>query len=175
MHIRTPARGHEVHLGVVNRLRGATPPLHMLGTCAHDAAYTLYEMPPQRGQAVVLERAIVLTCSEDARHGIMADLKTELEDAARVDYDTALSEQDAAWALLWERADVQIDGDERAQRYLRFCLYHLLAAAPRHTEALSVPIKLLTGEYYQGNTFFDTDVYIIPFYLFTFPDFAFAR
>lgn len=55
---------------------------------------------------------------------------------------------------------------------MRFCLHHLLAAAPRFSDKLSVPVKLLTGEHYQGNTFHDTDLYIVPFYIFTQPELA---
>jgi len=128
--------------------------------------------PCAAGPTVTIDRCIVLTCSEDARHGIAVALEDELSAAAAQGFDAALEEQRAAWAALWERADVQIDGDERAQLYLRFCVYHLLAAAPWHTDRLSVPVKLLSGEYYQGNTFWDTDLYIVPFYTFTFPELA---
>ena len=38
-------------------------------------------------------------------------------------------------------------GDDVAQRNLRFCMLHLMSAAPRHSDRLSVPCKLLTGEY----------------------------
>ncbi|MBU0616982.1 MAG: hypothetical protein KKI02_04640, partial [Planctomycetes bacterium] len=131
-----------------------------------------YECAPAKGETATIERCVVLASSEDARHGIAVDLGQELAAAAQQGFDGALAEQRAVWERLWDRADVQIDGDEQAQRYLRFCLCHLIAAAPRHSDRLSVPVKLLTGEYYQGNTFWDTDLYIVPFYTFTFPELA---
>lgn len=171
MHVRTRARGHEVRIGVEHAARG----LANRGPAAvvdYDGVYTGYEFNARRGQTVTLERHVALTCSEDSRHGVAASLEAELAAAAQQGFEAALAEQRAAWAALWERADVRVAGDEQAQRYLRFCLFHLLAAAPRHSDRLSVPVRLLSGEYYQGNVFWDTDLYIVPVYTFTFPELA---
>lgn len=168
----TPAREHDVRLGVLHTLRGGAAD-ETAGVAEHDAVYTRFiYRQPARGRTITLDRHVVLVCSEDLRHGVVADLEAELDAAAAQGYDAALEEQRAAWRGLWERCDVQIEGDNPAQLGLRFCLYHLLAAAPRFTDRLSVPVKLLTGEYYQGTTFYDTDVYILPFYTFTLPELA---
>ncbi len=182
---KTPAREHLVRMGVVNRLIPSACPLpENAGDCEapppaevgrmieHDAVWTYYDLTLRPGQSVTLDRTVVLTCSEDLRHGQMVDLERELDAAAAQDFDTALAEQRAAWAELWDRCDVQIDGDDPAQLGLRFCIFHILQAAPRFTDRLSVPVKLLTGEYYQGNTFYDTDTYIVPVYSFLLPDLA---
>ncbi|MFQ5806989.1 MAG: glycoside hydrolase family 65 protein [Phycisphaerae bacterium] len=180
---RTNARRHDVYLAVQHSCRDTSPRPELRGVVEHDSVYTCYEFAPKNvaagprtdrteEQTITIDRCIVLTCSEDGRHGVAVELENELAAAARQGFDAALDQQRAAWAALWERADVQIDGDEQAQRYLRFCLHHLLAAAPRYSDKLSVPVKLLTGEYYQGNTFWDTDLCIVPFYTFTFPELA---
>jgi kojibiose phosphorylase len=172
LHARTLARKHDVYLGIQHVCRCAIPPSERYGSVRHVGVCQCYELTSAPGASITIERCIVLTCSEDARHGVAVDFENELGAAARQGFDAALEEQRSAWAELWDRADVEIDGDEKAQRYLRFCVYHLLAAAPRHTDKLSVPVKLLSGEYYQGNTFWDTDLYIVPFYIFTFPELA---
>ena len=172
MAVSTPARKHEVRLGVVNVLRRGQPEADPTGVAEHDAVYTRYAFSARRGETITLERYVALTCSEDLPHRVVADPETELDAAVEQGFDAALEEQRAAWRELWERCDVQIDGDDPAQLGLRFCLYHLLAAGPRFTDRLSVPIKLLTGEYYQGSTFYDTDLCIVPFYAFTLPELA---
>ena len=171
LHARTPARGIDVRMGVVNECVGGKPTA-VRGVVEHDAAYTEYEFAGGKDEVIDLRRSAALTSSEDARHGLAVDLGAELEATAAQSYGDAGVEQGRAWEALWDRADVQIDGDETAQRYLRFSLFHLLAAAPRFTDRLSVPVKLLSGEYYQGNTFYDTDLYIVPFYTFTLPEYA---
>jgi len=170
-HVRTPARGHDVFLRVAGVLNGA-PAARGHGVVEHDRVYTMFELAVQPGQMVTMDRVIVIGSSEDARQEVVADPDGELAAATEQGYDAALAAQKTPWAERWDRACVAIEGDVRAQQYLNFCLYHLLAAAPRHTDRLSVPVKLLTGEYYQGNTFYDTDVYIVPYFVFTQPEVA---
>lgn len=168
-----PAREHTVQLGVHHTLRRGTPSEGPVGVAWHDAAATRYVFAPaRRGEPVMLERAVVLACSEDLRHGLRVDLGDELDAATAQGFDAALAEQTAAWAELWARCDVQIDGDDPAQLGLRFCLYHLLAAAPRFSDRLSVPVKLLSGELYQGSVFYDTELYVVPLFTFTQPPLA---
>ncbi len=168
LHARTIARGITVQMITADALRGDPMPDSARGVIEHDTVYTEYMFTARRGQRIGFDRALAVASPQD--NGV--DLASELDSAIRQGFDAALEEQRRAWAELWDACDVEIEGDETAQRYLRFCLYHLLAAAPRHTDRLSVPVKLLTGEYYQGNTFYDTDVYILPFYTFTQPAIA---
>jgi kojibiose phosphorylase len=67
---------------------------------------------------------------------------------------------------------VEIAGDERAQLAVRFNLYHLLIAAPYHTERTSIPAKALAGFGYRGHVFWDTDVFMLPFFALTLPQVA---
>ena len=87
-------------------------------------------------------------------------------------YSALLSKHRARWDELWERCDVEIEGDEVAQRAVRFNLYHLLIAAPYHTDRASIPAKALSGFGYRGHVFWDTDVFILPFFAFTLPEVA---
>ncbi|MBK9120161.1 MAG: glycoside hydrolase family 65 protein [Phycisphaerales bacterium] len=169
---QTPAREHEVKMAVAHVLRAGTLVEPAVGIIEHDTVYSYFICNSERGQPITLERQVILACSEDLRHGIVADVDHELRCAAAEGYDLALAEQRLAWEELWRRCDVEIEGDDPAQLGLRFCLFHLLQAAPRFTDRLSVPVKLLTGEYYQGTTFYDTDVYIVPFYTYTLPEIA---
>jgi kojibiose phosphorylase len=170
LHVRTNARKHDVHLAVEHVCRGASLRPASPGIVEHDAVYLVHEGWVPAESPITIDRVVVLTSSEDQRYGAAVSLEDELAAASSQGFDSALEEQGGAWQALWERADVGIEGDEPAQQALRFCVYHLLAAAPWHTDKLSVPVKLLTGEYYQGNTFWDTDLYVVPFYVFTCPD-----
>ncbi|MFH1745922.1 MAG: glycosyl hydrolase family 65 protein [Planctomycetota bacterium] len=166
---QTPARGVKVLVGLHNVCADSARPR---GLVEADAAHVVYEFRGSRAQPIVLDRFIALASSEDEKFGSTARVDAELDAAAAQGFPAALEEQTEQWRRLWERADVQIEGDDLAQLYLRFCTFHALAAAPRHTDRLSVPVKLLTGEYYQGNTFYDTDLYLLPLYTFVLPDTA---
>ncbi len=169
---RAPARDIRFQIAALNRVAGKVQPTDVAAVVEHDTVQTQYVFTPTDGDEIVLERAIVAASSEDARHGVAVDFAEECRAAGAVDFETALTGHRSEWKKCWERADVRIDGDELGQTYLRFCIYHLVAAAPRFSDRLSVPVKLLSGDYYQGNTFYDTETYIIPFYSFVMPEMA---
>ncbi len=168
MVVRTRVRGHVVRLSVENRLRNGPAPVRAGGLLAAEMVCSEYEFAGAAGRTIVIERCVTVQC--DAPGG-SSGAAVGCGDSA-TDYAAALHANHDAWQALWERADVEIDGDAEAQRSLRFCLFHLLAAAPRWSAAASVPVKLLTGQYYQGNVFYDTDLYIVPFYTFVYPELA---
>ncbi len=74
-----------------------------------------------------------------------------------------------AWAKRWRSADARVDGDPEAQRALRFAGYHLVSAADPEDERVSVGARALTGKTYKGHVFWDTEVFMMPFYIYTHP------
>ncbi|MER3425607.1 MAG: glycoside hydrolase family 65, partial [Nitrospiraceae bacterium] len=59
--------------------------------------------------------------------------------------------------------------DEQAQRTLRFAIYHLVGAGNPNDERASIGARGLTGKAYRGHVFWDTEIYLLPFYAFTHP------
>lgn len=77
-----------------------------------------------------------------------------------------------AWAERWTASDILIDGDDEAQVALRFAMYHLISAADPTRNEVSIGARGLTGEGYLGHVFWDTDIFTLPFFIFTWPDAA---
>ena len=77
-----------------------------------------------------------------------------------------------AWDKRWHYSDISIEGDLFAQKALRFDMYHLLIAAPPEDIDVSIPAKTLTGEWYKGHVFWDTEIYVLPFFIYTQPKVA---
>ena len=80
-----------------------------------------------------------------------------------------LAAHEQAWADRWSESDVRVEGDEFAQRALRFAVYHLISAANPDDERVSIGARALTGDAYLGHVFWDTENYLLPFYTFTWP------
>ncbi len=78
----------------------------------------------------------------------------------------------AAWRERWHGADVVVEGDADAQRALRFSLYHLISAADPESDHASVGARALTGPGYRGHVFWDTEAFVLPFFVFTHPETA---
>lgn len=74
-------------------------------------------------------------------------------------------------SIFWAKSDIEIEGDNLIQLGLRFNLFHLNQAASRDNQ-LNIPAKGLTGEGYEGHYFWDTEIYMLPFFIFTQPEIA---
>ncbi len=77
-----------------------------------------------------------------------------------------------AWESEWERSDVLIEGDDEAQLAIRFNIFQLLIAAPRHDEHVNLGAKTLSGYGYRGHSFWDTEVFMLPFFIYVRPEIA---
>jgi alpha,alpha-trehalose phosphorylase len=86
-------------------------------------------------------------------------------------WDGLLADQRAYLQAFWERADVQIDGDEELQQAVRFALFHVLQSAAR-AEQRAVAAKGLTGPGYDGHAFWDTETFVLPVLIYTAPEAA---
>jgi trehalose/maltose hydrolase-like predicted phosphorylase len=95
-----------------------------------------------------------------------------VEKAFKFGYERLLEKHRAEWEKRWERADIIIEGDSEAQFALRYSIYHLLAAAPTHSKSLSIPARGLSSQVYKGAIFWDTELYMLPFFIYTYPQVA---
>ena len=91
----------------------------------------------------------------------------ELEKASEVGFDILLEKQTNEWANIWERADIQIGGDVKAQQAIRFNIFQLNQTYTGNDAGLNIGPKGFTGEKYGGSTYWDTEAYCIPFYMAT--------
>lgn len=67
---------------------------------------------------------------------------------------------EAEWAKLWE-SDIEIEGDDGAQRDVRSALYHLYAFV-REGSGYSMSPMGLSGLGYNGHVFWDTELWMYP-------------
>ena len=101
-------------------------------------------------------------------HGeALNDSKSDFESAVNLGYEALKKEQILAWENIWTNSDVIIDGDDEAQLALRYSIYHLCSIAPRKTDKCGIPARGLSGQVYKGAAFWDTEMFMLPFFQFT--------
>ncbi len=82
-------------------------------------------------------------------------------------YDQLKKEHIAEWERIWKNSDVVIEGDKDAQLALRYSIYHLCSIAPHNTDKCGIPARGLSGQVYKGAAFWDTEMFMLPFFQFT--------
>lgn len=73
---------------------------------------------------------------------------------------------------VWNRVPIEIDGPEFDQLAIRFAQYHMQLMTPAHDNRMNIGAKGLSGEGYKGHTFWDTEIFLLPYFIFNMPEVA---
>ena len=95
------------------------------------------------------------------------EAKQLLDEATKLSFSALFDEQKKAWANIWKSADINIEGDIKAQQAIRFNIFQLNQTYTGEDAGLNIGPKGFTGEKYGGSTYWDTEAYCIPFYMAT--------
>lgn len=82
-------------------------------------------------------------------------------------FSSAQENQKKYWSNVWNTGDILIEGDEKNQQGIRFCIFQMHQTYHGLDESNNIGAKGLTGEAYNGHAFWDTETYCLPFYLYT--------
>jgi len=91
--------------------------------------------------------------------------KHSLEKAYQKKFENLFDEHIRRWEEHWSHSDIVIEGDDKAQQAIRFNIFHLNQTYSGKDERLNIGPKGFTGEKYGGSTYWDTEAFLIPFYL----------
>jgi trehalose-phosphatase len=122
-----------------------------------------------QGQPLTVEKIVTVVTGKDvATSAPAAGATRRLDRQGR--FGDILSAHRIAWAHIWERMSVELDGHIEELRILRLHLLHLLQTVSYHSEDLDVgvPARGLHGEAYRGHVFWD-ELFVFPVLNLRFP------
>lgn len=122
------------------------------------------------GRPLRLERVVAVHTTRDTDDPEGAAITRVRELAGRG--ESIVAEHVAAWSRRWHHAAIDLAGDDETARALHFAAYHLIGAANPEDERVSIGARALTGNVYQGHVFWDTEIYMLPFFTLTHPESA---
>ncbi len=122
------------------------------------------------GRTLRLDKFAALTSSHHVGGPPLDHARRLAWDAAATGFDRLAQESDAVWQERWQRTDVLVDGDPRSQLALRVSLYHMLRAAVDDDPRCAIDAKGAAGEAYCGRYFWDTELFMLPLFLYTRPE-----
>lgn len=129
-----------------------------------------WELNLTPGEAVTFYKYVGITSSLD--HPADQAEKAAMNAAKRAHsagFESMQTAHSEAWATIWEKGDIKIEGDVAAQQGIRFNIFHLNQTYTGTDARLNIGPKGFTGEKYGGSTYWDTEAYCLPFYLNTHP------
>ena len=125
------------------------------------------------GDTLTVEKLVAVYTSRDvAAASVRRRCLDELSRHTAAGFAACRERNRAAWQAKWADCDVTIDGDPGATRAVRFSIYHLLIAANESDPQVSIGANSLSGERYRGHAFWDTEVFMLPFFIYTQPETA---
>lgn len=139
-----------------------------------------YTLELAAGEALTIEKISTVHTSrdKDAEGVDFKEMQTrtlaQAEEAQAMGYQALADESAAAWnERVWDRVAVTVESeDEFDALALHFAQYHLYVMTPAHDNRMNVGAKGLSGEAYKGHTFWDTEMFILPYFNFTDPAIA---
>lgn len=120
------------------------------------------------GETYTTDKWIGVYTGKECENPAMQAL-TLVEEKKEIGYYSTLRAHKKCWEELWQHSEVIIKGDCNAMQAVNYSLYHLHSIAPRHTDSLSIPARGLSGQTYKGAVFWDTEMFMLDFFLMTDP------
>jgi len=121
-----------------------------------------------QGEEAIMYKYVSVLTSMNHRPEEMVDKGIGvLTGAMEAGFDKLFEEHTAIWEENWAHSDIIIEGDTSAQQGIRFNIFQLNQTYTGKDERLNIGPKGFTGEKYGGSTYWDTEAYMIPFYLST--------
>ena len=124
----------------------------------------------RQGRAYTLDKLVTIYTSRDVTAGkLHSSCLSYLNAGLEQGFDANFNRHVNYWSALWGDCDCVIAGDTEATHALRFNIYHLLISVNKHDPRVSIGAKTLSGEGYKGHVFWDTEIFMLPFFIYTQP------
>lgn len=122
------------------------------------------------GDTVTLVKYVVVASSLYYERPHLVETSIRMARQAKADgWDALTEDHRQAWHAIWEEADVTIEGDPEAQQGIRYNIFQLYQTYRGDDPRLNIAPKGFTGEKYGGNTYWNTELCCVPFFLFSTP------
>ncbi len=102
---------------------------------------------------------------------LIAQTQQKLSRAVLLGFANNFLKHQKMMATFWQNTDVSIKGNEQHQLAIRLNMLHLTMSAGKDGQR-NIAAKGLTGNGYDGHYFWDSEIYITPYFIYTQPDIA---
>jgi alpha,alpha-trehalose phosphorylase len=164
----------------IDHLVEADCPVSVQSECSEQEAKVVFSCRAKPGAPIRITKFMAYHTSASLGFDELSDcVDRSLDRAFAGGFEELLAGQRRHLDDFWHRSDVRIEEDTKVsqhpagelQQALRFNLFHIFQAAFQVGD-MGIPAKGLTGQAYDGNYFWDTEAYVVPFLIHTYPHLA---
>lgn len=136
-----------------------------------DGVYRVWRRNVRAGEKITVSLFASVYTSLDGGNPERSAAENCLK-ASRKGFPVCLREHEEAWEKIRNRSEVCLKGNDRAALALRASQYHLNSIAPRHANNMSIAARGLSGQTYKGAVFWDSEIFLLPMFVYTQPEIA---
>jgi alpha,alpha-trehalose phosphorylase len=155
-------------------------PLSVQSECSEQTGKVVFSCQAKPGAPIKITKFMAYHTSATLGFDELRDcVDRNLDRALAGGFEVLLGGQRRHLDEFWRRSDVHIEEETKGSQHLtgelqqamRFNLFHIFQAAFQVGD-MGIPAKGLTGQAYDGNYFWDTEAYVLPFLTHTHPHLA---
>lgn len=126
----------------------------------------------KEGQVYVLEKLIATVTSRDTKEAPSDCVKEYVQKLSKSSYESEYAKHKTIYQDLFAKLEIGIEGDDTADRAIRFSNYHTLISLVRNDYVHSFSAKGLTGETYNNFVWWDAEIFQAPVFQQTMPEYS---
>ncbi len=138
----------------------------------YNGSFENFEWKAELGNVYLIKSLCCACTGDDSKKPVKTAMSIyETHDKENF-FDESFVKHSDKWLERFNESLITIFGSGYDQELINFALYHLITAGEFSGNKYSVPARNLSGESYRGHVFWDTEMYVIPFFIFTKPEIA---
>ena len=152
-YVEVATRENHLHVGCGCRIEAYADGKQILGNRMisrfGEQSVEFGDIHVEEGKEVEIVKYVSMyTERECPAYALHTTIEKEIEGFVETGFDQELKAHEDVYKNMWENADIQITGDDELNRAVRFNIFHLMST---------------------GNAFWDTELFMLPFFSWVFP------
>lgn len=135
---------------------------------AENCYTTVVSANLKQGATVTVSKYVAFSCTMDKSEDMEGDARRLAATNRDAGMEVLAARQAAFWKKHWENGDIIVEGNPADQQAIRYSLFQLRQQLATINQS-PIGATGLSGLNYSGKAFWDTEMYLMPYYNFTDP------
>lgn len=122
-----------------------------------------------QGNTYLIEKIIGVYSYRDGVEEPLLTAKLSAGNAGKKGFELLLKENEACWTEKWFLSDVEVEGSDEIQGAIRYNIFQLIQTNAEKDPMVSIGARGVMHGRYKGCYFWDTEIFMLPFFLYTNP------